>query len=133
MAHEAQERYASLMMQKLRKDLKLKDGVVFNNDYEGNPTAGAVKIPVRDTEVPVSDYDKANGIKGSSGSTGYETVVVSKDKAFNEIIDGYDAASVPDKIVAERLSSGTYSLALAMDTDGGNALLAGSTYTLFVL
>ena len=113
--HEPRERYASLVMQKLRKDLKLKDGVVFNNDYEGDPTAGAVKIPVRDTEVPVSDYDKANGIQGSHGSTGYETVVVSKDKAFNEIIDGYDAQAVPDKIVAERLSSGTYSLALAMD------------------
>lgn len=127
--HEPRERYASLVMQKLRKDLKLKDGVVFNNDYEGDPTSGAVKIPVRDTEVPVSDYDKANGIMGSSGSTEYETVVISKDKAFNEVIDGYDAKAVPDKIVAERLSSGTYSLALAMDTDGGNALLAGSTIT----
>lgn len=129
MPHEPQERYSALVLAKLRKDLKLKDGVVFNNDYEGNPTAGAVKIPVRDTEVPVSDYDKANGIKGSHGSTGYETVVISKDKAINEIIDGYDAAAVPDKIVAERLSSGTYSLAVAMDTDGGSALLAGSTPT----
>ena len=128
--HEHQERYASLVLAKVRKDLKLKDGVVFNNDYEGNPTAGAVKIPVRDTEVPVSDYDKANGIQGTMSSTGYETVVISKDKAINEIIDGYDAQAVPDKIVAERLSSGAYSLALAMDTDGGNALLAGSTPTM---
>ena len=41
---------------KLRKELKLKDGIVFNNDYEGDPVAGAVKVPVRDDEVAVSDY-----------------------------------------------------------------------------
>ena len=62
MAHEAQERYSDLVLAKVRSELVLKDGFVFNNDYEGDPTAGAVKIPVRDTEVVVSDYDKANGI-----------------------------------------------------------------------
>ena len=127
MAHEAQERYSKLVLAKMRQDLVLKDGVVFNNDYEGEPTAGAVKIPVRDTEVAVSDYDKANGIQGKSSSTGYETVVIDQDVAINEIIDGYDAAAVPDKIVAERLSSGAYSLALRKDTHGGSVLLAGST------
>ena len=56
-AHEHQERYAKLVLAKLRQTLVLKDGVVFNNDYEGSPAAGVVKIPVRDTEVEVSDYD----------------------------------------------------------------------------
>ena len=56
MAHEKQERYSSLILVKLRKELKLKDGIVFNNDYEGDPVAGAVKVPVRDDEVAVSDY-----------------------------------------------------------------------------
>ena len=42
MAHTLQERYSSLVLAKLRTDLVLKDGVVFNNDYEGNPTSGAV-------------------------------------------------------------------------------------------
>lgn len=127
--HELQERFSKLVLAKLRKDLKLKDGVVFNNDYEGSPSAGAVKIPKRDTEVVVSDYDKANGITGSTGGTSYETMNIDKDKAINEIIDGYDAKSVPDGIVAERLDSATYAMALAMDTDGANTLLAGSTPT----
>lgn len=61
MAHEKQERYSSLILAKVRKLLRLKDGIVFNNDYEGDPVAGAVKIPVRDDEVVVSDYDTANG------------------------------------------------------------------------
>lgn len=127
MAHELQERYSKLVNAKLRRELVLKDGVVFNNDYEGSPSAGSVKIPARDTEVQVSDYDKANGISGSTGTTEYITMNITKDKAINEIIDGYDAASVPDDIVAERLDSGTFSLAEQIDTDGGTTLIAGST------
>ena len=127
MAHEAQERYSALVLAKVRKELKLKDGVVFNNNYEGSPKAGAVKIPVRDTEVAVSDYDKANGITANTGSTTYVTMNITKDKAVNEIIDGYDAESVPDNLVADRLDSAGYALAHQMDTDGATTLLAGST------
>ncbi|MBR6243229.1 MAG: hypothetical protein IKQ90_07030 [Ruminococcus sp.] len=127
MPHIAQERYSKLVSAKLRKELVLKDGFVFNNDYEGNPTAGSVKIPVRDTEVAVSDYDKANGITATNGSTTYTDLIINKDKAVNEIIDGFDAASVPDNLVAERLDSAGYSLAAQIDSDGATTLLAGST------
>ena len=102
MAHTGQERYSKLVKAKIRKELVLKDGVVFNNDYEGDPVAGAVKIPVRDTEVAVSDYDKANGITAGTGATSYETMTINKDKGVNEIIDGYDAKAVPDNLVADR-------------------------------
>ena len=129
MAHEAQQRYSDLVLAKLRSELVLADGVVFNNDYEGDPTAGAVKIPVRDGEVAVSDYDKANGISLTSGSTSYATMVIDKDKAVNELIDKYDAASVPDNLVADRLDSAGYSLAHQIDTDGATVLLAGATVT----
>ena len=115
MPHILQERYSQLVMAKLRAELMLKDGVVFNNDYEGDPKAGAVKIPKRDTEVAVSDYDKANGITGTTGATAYETMLIDKDKAVNEIIDGYDADAVPDDLVADRLDSGAYALALLID------------------
>lgn len=127
MAHEKQERYSSLILAKLRKLLKLKDGVVFNNDYEGDPVAGAVKIPVRDDEVEVSDYDIANGVEMKVGSTTYKTVLITKDKAVNEIIDGYEAEAVPDNLAADRLDSGSYSLANALDRDGASVLLAGGT------
>ena len=127
MAHEAQERYSPLVLAKIRKELKLKTGVVFNSDYEGNPKAGIVKIPVRDTEVQVSDYDKANGITAGTGSTTYENFPITKDKGVNEIIDGYDAQLVPDNLVADRLDSAGYALAAAMDNDGATTLIAGST------
>lgn len=129
MPHILQERYSQLVMAKLRAELMLKDGVVFNNDYEGDPKAGAVKIPKRDTEVAVSDYDKANGITGTTGATAYETMLIDKDKAVNEIIDGYDADAVPDDLVADRLDSGAYALALQIDKDGGTALLSAATAT----
>lgn len=129
MAHEHQERYSKLVLAKIRKDLVLKDGIVFNNDYEGDPKAGAVKIPSRDAEVAVSDYDKANGITATHGATSYITLPIDKDKAVNEIIDGYDAAAVPDNLVADRLDSAAYSLANQIDTDGATTLLAAATVT----
>lgn len=126
-AHEHQERWSKLVLAKLRNELVLKDGVVFNNDYEGSPSAGIVKIPSRDEEVKVSDYDKANGIDGTHGSTKYVNMPITKDKAVNEIIDGYDAKSVPDNLVADRLDSASYSMAKQIDTDGGTTLLAAAT------
>lgn len=127
MAHKHQERYSKLVLAKLRKECKLKNGVVFNTDYEGSPKAGIVKIPVRDTEVVVSDYDKANGITAGTGGTAYEDFPINKDKAVNEIIDGYDADAVPDNLVADRLDSAGYSLAAQEDNDGASALVAGAT------
>lgn len=126
-AHEHQDRWSKMVLAKLRQELVLKDGVVFNNDYEGSPAAGMVKIPVRDKEVEVSDYDKANGIQGTHGSTAYENMPIKKDKAVNEIIDGYDVAAVPDNLVADRLDSAAYSMAKQIDTDGGTTLLAAAT------
>ena len=97
---------------KLRATLVKKDGVIFNNRYEGNPKAGKVKVPVRDTEVAVADYSKTDGAGATHGDTSYIEVTVDKDKAVNEIIDGFDAAAVPDNLVADRLDSAAYSLSL---------------------
>ena len=62
MAHASQERYSALVDAKLRATLVTRDNTIFNNRYEGSPKAGKVKIPVRDTEVAVKAYDKANGV-----------------------------------------------------------------------
>lgn len=115
MAHILQERYSQLVDLKLRSSLVTKEGVVCNTRYEGDPKAGAVKIPVRDTEVTVGAYDKANGATPNQGSTSYLTVTIDNDVFVNEIIDGYDAASVPDNLVSDRLDSAGYSLAANID------------------
>ena len=130
MAHEAQVRYSNLVDLKLRKTLVKKVGVICNNRYEGSPKAGSVKVPVRDTEVVVNDYDKAKGAKQTSGDTTYLTVNIDHDKAVNEIIDGFDAESVPGNLVADRLDSAGYSLGLSIDKKSIEALQAASGATI---
>lgn len=78
--------------------------------------AGKVKIPVRDTEVEVKTYNKQTGATISQGSTTYFDLDIDVDEAVNEMIDGFDSASVPDGITVERLDSAGYSLGLSMDT-----------------
>ena len=55
MPHTARERYSELVDAKLRATIVKRVGVICNNRYEGTPKAGAVKVPVRDTEVAVAD------------------------------------------------------------------------------
>ena len=117
MAHALQDRFSKLVDAKLRATLVTRDQVIFNTRYEGDPKAGAVKIPVRDTEVVVWEYNKATGLAPNTGTTTYLTLSIDKDYAVNELIDGYDAAAVPDGIVAERLDSAGYSLGLQIDKD----------------
>jgi len=131
--HPAQDRYSELVLAKLRASLVLQDGIVFNNDYEGNPVAGKVRIPVRDTEVAVGDYDVATGLAIGQGATSYLDVLINKQKAVNELIDGYEAAAVPDGLVAERIDSAGYALARQLDSDGATELLASGTVTNFDL
>lgn len=107
---------------KLRQTLVTKDNYIFNTNYEGSPTAGKVKIPVRDTEVTVKDYNKATGVDLETGTTTYIDLDIDQDKAVNELIDGYDSASVPDNLIADRLDSAGYSLALEMDKKSINTL-----------
>ena len=127
MAHASQERYSALVDAKLRATLVTRDNTIFNNRYEGSPKAGKVKIPVRDTEVAVKAYDKANGVAADAGTTTYLDLDIDNDEAVNEIIDGFDATSVPDGITAERLDSAGYSMALSIDKKSIAALEACGT------
>lgn len=89
MAHELRQSYGAIVDAKLRKTLITRDNYIFNTFYEGLPTSGAVKIPVRDGEVAVGDYNRtsATGKALTFGSTAYITAVLSKDVAVNELID----------------------------------------------
>lgn len=122
---ELQERYSSLVLAKQRKTSLFIN--LFNKNYEGTPASGAVKIPVRDTEVTVAKYDKARGTALTNSATTYKTLVIDNDNAVNELVDGYVAEAVPDKLVAERLDSAGYSMAMQTDTDLCNELITEGT------
>ncbi|MDL2293204.1 hypothetical protein LJC60_01080 [Ruminococcaceae bacterium OttesenSCG-928-D13] len=130
MAHAQRERYAEMVDKKLRASLVTVDSgtvPVFNTRYEGSPKAGAVKIPVRDAEIAIGDYDKGTGKAPTTGTTTFLTVTDFNDKAVNEIIDGYDAESVPGQLVADRLDSAGYTGALTLDADAIATLEAEGT------
>lgn len=125
MAHTLQERYSNLVDAKLRATMVTDR--LFNRRYEGDPKAGSVKIPVRDTEVALAAYNKATGTALTHGTTTYLPILIDKDYAVNELIDGYDAAAVPDNLIADRLDSAGYSLGLQMEHDALTELRKGST------
>lgn len=129
MAHANQERWSRLVDIKLRNTLVTRDNLIFNTRYEGDPKAGKVKIPVRDTEVAVKAYDKAKGLDPEAGTTTYLDLLIDQDEAVNELIDGFDAASVPDGITAERLDSAGYALGLSIDKKSIDALEGASGAT----
>lgn len=109
---QLQERYASLIEAKLRKESIFAN--LFNNRYEGNPKAGAVKVPVR-ADATAANYDIALGTSLTVPTTSYQTIVLDQDKAINELIDGYVAAAVSDNMVADRLDSAANALAESID------------------
>lgn len=115
MTHLLQDRFSELMDERLRAELVT--GFIFNTKYEGDPKAGAVKIPTRG-EANVRVYDRAKGIAPEEGETKYITLTDFKDVAVNEVIDGYEAAAVPDNLIADRLDSAGYAGARELDKAG---------------
>lgn len=123
---ELQERYSSLVLAKQRATSLFAN--LFNRSYEGTPTAGAVKIPVRDTEVVAgSNYNTLTGASLTAAATSYKTLVIDKDNYVNELIDGHTADAVPDGLVAERLDSAGYSMGIATDSALRDCLLTEGT------
>ncbi len=111
----------------MRPSLKIRN--TFSRDYEGSPVAGAVKVPVRNTDVAINDYDVKDGASLSQSATSYKNIPVDNHKAINELIDGYEAQAVPDNLVAQRLESGAYSVAKTLEADAIEALLGGTPST----
>ena len=123
---QLQERYSSLVLAKQRATSLFAN--LFNRSYEGTPTAGAVKIPVRDTEVVAgSNYNTLTGASLTAAATSYKTLVIDKDNYVNELIDGHTADAVPDGLVAERLDSAGYSMGIATDSALRDCLLTEGT------
>lgn len=119
-------RYSNLVDTKTRNSLVFKDGIIFNTRYEGDPKAGAVKVR-KSGSASVRDYNKASGIAPVAATSQFITITINKDKAFNEVVDGYEAAAVPDGIIADRLDECGYAMALTLDSDGADALIANGT------
>lgn len=109
-----QDRYSPIVEAKLRSTSIFAN--IVGRQYEGTPLAGAVKVPVR-AEATVAVYNPSVGLAGTNTGTTFATIQIDKDYAVNEIIDGYEAAAVPDGKIAERLDSAGYALGKQADDD----------------
>lgn len=127
MAHALQDRYSDLVLKLARKSMITNEAEIFSADYEGSAKGGAVKIPTRNTEVSVGDYNTVTGKAPAGGTTTYTTVTIGNDKAVNEIIDGYEAAAVPDNMAAQRIDSASYSMGNTVDADAIGVLESEGT------
>lgn len=123
--HELQERYAQKILKVYRKKnpLRLRAG----RDYEGNPLAGAIKVPQRDAEVTVAAYDVVTGTPLTTGATVYRTITIDKNYAVNELCDDYEANAVPDNVKAQRIVSAGYSMESQTEADFIAELLSAGT------
>ena len=118
------ESYSKIVDAKMRANSVF--AALFNQKHDGSAAAGAVKIPVR-AEAVAGDYDTATGISLNNPTTTYQPMLCDKDKAVNELIDGFMAAAVPDGMVAERLDSAGYALANVVDAALAADLIASGT------
>jgi hypothetical protein len=121
--HYRQERYVDQIVPLYRKELNIRAD--FMTDYEGSPVAGAVKVPVRDTDPTIGNYDVKTGGALSQSATTYTTIAVDTDIFVNELCDSYEAACVPDNMKAQRIEAGAYALGLNLE---GKAITELETY-----
>lgn len=112
--HELQDRYSTIAKRIITSQQVVRK--LFNRNYEGDPKAGSVKVPVR-TVTTINDYDILAGAPLTNSTTSYDTIVIDKSKAVNELIDGCEAAAVPDKLVANRLEVGTIAVGNTLESD----------------
>lgn len=125
--HYRQERYVPYIVELMRPYLRVR--ALFTRDYEGDPKAGAVKVPVRSTDVTVQNYNVVSGVDLTTSATTYLDIAINKNKVINELIDGYEASAVPDNLIGQRLESGSYSIAKTMEGDALATLTAENNYT----
>lgn len=123
--HERKETYATEVLAIARAETNIYED--FSEDYEKDEVTGKINVPTRNGEVEVSDYDILNGIELKQSGTDYLELPVDKDYGVNELIDGYEAAAVPDNLIAQRIESAGYSIGLKKESMAIEALINGGT------
>lgn len=123
--HELKETYAKEIVELARLETNVYND--FSEDYEKDEVTGQIKVPTRDGDVKVTEYDVKNGVELTQSATEYLDFPMDKNYAVNELIDGYEAEAVPDNIKAQRLESAGYALATKQEADAIEALVKGGT------
>lgn len=125
--HKRKETYANEVLTIARAQMNVYDD--FSEDYEKDEVTGQINVPTRNGEVTVSDYDVLQGIELTQSATDYLPLPIDKDYGVNELIDGYEADSVPDNLKAQRIDSAAYSIGMKKEKMAIEALMTGTVST----
>lgn len=123
--HKRRETYATEVLAMAKSKVNIYED--FSTDYEIDGATGAIKVPTRDAQVTISDYDILNGVSLTQSATDYVDLPVDKNYAINELIDGYEAEAVPDNIRANRIEAAGYSLGLKKENMAIKVMVDGGT------
>ena len=123
--HKRRETYANEVLAMAKSKVNIYDD--FSTDYEIDGATGQINVPTRSAEVTISDYDILNGVALTQSATDYKVLPIDKNYAINELIDNYEAESVPDNLRANRIEAAGYSLGLKKENMAISALVNGGT------
>ena len=105
---------------------------VSNLDVEGTPGTTQVSVYVHSLAT-VADYVPGTGLAVSNDGSSYVVLTTLKEKAVNELLDGYTVETAPADLVVSRFQAGVSALGEQVDTDalllmesGGTELIAAA-------
>jgi len=99
---------------------------VANTEVEGTVGFETVKVYVNDLST-IGDYTPGSGISLSNDGSSYVDINTTKEKAVNELLDGYTVETAPADLVASRLEAALVKMGEQMDEDAFADMVANGT------
>lgn len=99
---------------------------VSRKDIVGTPGSTTVKVYVNELAT-IADYVPGTGVAISADGSAYVTVNNLKEKAVNEILDGFTVETAPADYVVQRLMAAMAAAGERIDIDGFTKMVADGT------
>ena len=99
---------------------------VSNLDVEGTPGTTQVSVYVHSLAT-VADYVPGTGVSLTNDGSSYVVLTTLKEKAVNELLDGYTVDTAPADLVVSRFQAGVSALGEQVDTDALILMESGGT------
>ena len=99
---------------------------VANTEVEGTVGFETVKVYVNDLAT-IDDYVPGTGLSVSQDGSSYVDINTTKEKAVNELLDGYTVETAPADLVASRLEAALVKMGEQMDADAFTTMVADGT------
>lgn len=99
---------------------------VSRKDIVGTPGSTTVKVYVNELAT-IADYVPGTGVAISADGSAYVTVNNLKEKAVNEILDGFTVETAPADYVVQRLVASMGAAGEQIDSDGFAKMVADGT------